>query len=135
MRSYFLCFNYSARKFRQTLIYCCIVGLTLVPLLKIIKLKCLRHFKIVILRYQRKICCLWDNCRDFCNFEESLCEGMLFDIKNWACYWKGVFAQFFGDDFFHNLPNWINGSSKSVPYATYFFCYLWSTKSLKPLYL
>ena len=42
-----------------------------------------------------KICCVWDNDQDFGNFEESLCQGMLFDTKTWTCYWKGVFAPIF----------------------------------------
>ena len=41
------------------------------------------------------ICCIWDNGQDFGNSEESLCQGMLFDTKTWACYWKGVFAPMF----------------------------------------
>ena len=42
-----------------------------------------------------KICCVREDGQDFGNFEESLCQGMLFDIKNWTYYWKGVFAPLF----------------------------------------
>ena len=55
-----------------------------------------------------KVCCVWDNVPDFGNFEESPCQGILFDIKAWTCYWKGpiyhnVLAINF---FFHNLTCW-----------------------------
>ena len=28
-----------------------------------------------------RICCVWDNGQDFGNFEESVCQGMIFDTK------------------------------------------------------
>ena len=40
-----------------------------------------------------KICWIWDNGQEFCNFEESLSQDMLFDTK--TCYWKVVFAPMF----------------------------------------
>ena len=42
-----------------------------------------------------KVCCIWENGEDFCNFEKSLYQGMVFDTKTWTCYWKGVFAPMF----------------------------------------
>ena len=31
----------------------------------------------------------------FGKFEESLCQGILFETKTRTCYWKGIFVQCF----------------------------------------
>ena len=54
-----------------------------------------------------RICCVWDNGQDFSNFEESLCQGMLFDVKSWTCYWKDVFSPYkFLLPYCHLLEMW-----------------------------
>ena len=38
---------------------------------------------------------VWDNDQDFGNFEEMLCEGILFYTKTSKSYQKGVFVPMF----------------------------------------
>ena len=67
-----------------------------------------------LLVYKWKICWVWDNGQGFCNFVESLCQGMQFDTKTWTCHWKVVFAPVFWQyiyilhiyTYIHNLTCW-----------------------------
>ena len=83
-----------------------------------------------------KICCIWDNGKDFGNLEESLCQGSLFDTKTWTCYWKGVFAPMLWQQIFSCFIVWFSEDIKNkCPIRKTFYCCVWSIRFLKPSYL
>ena len=55
-----------------------------------------------------KICCVREDGQDFGNFEESLCQGMLFDIKKLNLLLKGCICTIVLEIhfFFYNLTCW-----------------------------
>ena len=126
MRSYFLCFNYSACKFRQTLKHCYILGLTLVPLLKITILKCLRHFKIVIFsRGTKENLLFMGQWSRFWQLWRVPVRRHVIWYKKWNLLLKGcIFPNFLAMIVFHNLPCWIYESSKKCPIRNIFFLLL-----------